>query len=68
MLRNWTSSENVECQTIQKVEIFGHFMNCIQQHFLSNYFYNKIELKGSSSNITKKIDKKKNNKNNMAQK
>ena len=33
MLRNWTSPENVGYQTLQKVEIFGHFMNCINQHF-----------------------------------
>ena len=27
--------KNVEYQTLQKVEIFGHFMNCTNQHFMN---------------------------------
>ena len=43
-MRNWTSSANIKCQTLQKVEIFGHFMNCTQQHFLNMFQFLNIFL------------------------
>ena len=41
--------ENVEYQTLQKIEIFGHFINCTNRHFLSMFNSVTFFLTGSFS-------------------